>query len=616
MMRDARSPGIFGKDHELPFRLRDIAIASTALIATAPVVAVAAAAIKADSPGPVFFKQPRVGRHGKPFQIYKLRSMTVSNAAAGIASDSDPRITTVGRFLRKWKIDELPQLFNVLRGEMSLVGPRPELSRYVDEWPAEQKSIALSLRPGVTDTASLYFRNEDQLLAQEEDPHSFYLRSIMPKKLDMNVEYALSRSFRGDLRILASTAVKVLFGARGEKPERVNAQNDSRNIAPGEDRTVIFSTTTCPGSKSLYRGQLAWMSSRGWIPILVSTPDEHARELAAREQVELRGIPMRREISPLADLVALRRWVSLLREQRPYAVNVGTPKAGLLGSLAAWITRVPKRIYTVRGLRLESESGLRLALLWLAEWLTSAVSTDVIAVSPSLRNELVQRRLVRRDKVQVIGKGSSNGVDADAVAACAQATDPLETRRALGIRDDSFVAAFVGRLGPDKGIDTLLDAAELVGDRNVEWLLVGRSEDQAAARRVEEAGPAVHWINWSDNVWGLLASADVLVLPTLREGFPNVVLEAAAAGVPAVVTRATGAIDSVIHNETGILIDVGDARQLADSVVALARDRELASRLGKAARRYVNEYFAQEPIWKGVEAVLDGVHSPTASGAD
>lgn len=192
-------------------RLFDLTCATIGLLVCAPVFALIALAIKLDSPGPVFFRQVRVGRNGRPFRIHKFRSMHIAvEGQREITVNNDPRVTRSGKLLRKWKLDELPQLIDVLRGAMSLVGPRPEVPRYVELYPSDMRSLILSVRPGITDLASIQFRDENTLLDQAGDPEAVYIHQILPEKLRLQAAYVRERSFFYDLRILWQTVIKVI----------------------------------------------------------------------------------------------------------------------------------------------------------------------------------------------------------------------------------------------------------------------------------------------------------------------------------------------------------------------------------------------------------------------
>lgn len=186
-------------------RLFDIAASCIGLLLLAPVLLGIAVWIKRDSPGPVFFRQQRIGRHGEPFRIYKFRSMRQDNAGLQITVGADDRITRSGHFIRVYKLDELPQLINVLLGDMSIVGPRPEVPRYVALYPADVRAEVLSVRPGITDLASVQYRSESTLLAQSSNPEQTYVDTILPAKLALCRQYVRERSFWLDLRIIGMT---------------------------------------------------------------------------------------------------------------------------------------------------------------------------------------------------------------------------------------------------------------------------------------------------------------------------------------------------------------------------------------------------------------------------
>lgn len=188
-------------------RALDVALATVGLVVTSPIVLVAAIAVKLDSPGPALYNGVRVGRDGRTFQIHKLRTMRMS-AGPSVTAGDDLRITRTGRFLRRTKLDELPQLFNVLKGDMSLVGPRPEDPKYVAMYTPEQRRV-LAVRPGITGPAVLAYINEEELL-RGEDVESAYVTRVMPAKLELDLKYVADASLGGDLRILGRTVARVL----------------------------------------------------------------------------------------------------------------------------------------------------------------------------------------------------------------------------------------------------------------------------------------------------------------------------------------------------------------------------------------------------------------------
>lgn len=188
----------------------DVIAASLGLLVLSPALLAIAILIKLDSPGPVFFRQRRVGRRGRLFRIHKFRTMVVGTGEAPqLTVGDDRRITRIGRFLRRAKLDELPQLIDVVVGNMSLVGPRPEVPKYVSMWPPEMRELILSVKPGITDLASIEYRNESALLAEAADPELAYVEQILPVKLGYYRRYVETRTLWGDVRIILRTLASI-----------------------------------------------------------------------------------------------------------------------------------------------------------------------------------------------------------------------------------------------------------------------------------------------------------------------------------------------------------------------------------------------------------------------
>jgi lipopolysaccharide/colanic/teichoic acid biosynthesis glycosyltransferase len=208
-------------------RLLDLIASVLVLIAAAPLMLLLAMAVKVQDDGPIFFRQQRVGRNGCLFTLWKFRSMRIRNQGAPITSSGDRRITPLGRFLRRYKLDELPQLWNVLRGDMSLIGPRPEVPHFVvagdPVWQAVHR-----VRPGITDVATLVYRDEERILAGYDDPERAYRDAVLPAKLALNLEYLRQRSLGRDLKLLALT-IRYSFVRDGFDPDRIRHALLSRN---------------------------------------------------------------------------------------------------------------------------------------------------------------------------------------------------------------------------------------------------------------------------------------------------------------------------------------------------------------------------------------------------
>lgn len=196
-------------------RMYDIVFSALGLLVLAPLFIIIAILIKGDSPGPVFYRQTRIGKDGKEFQIYKFRKMheDVGDSGLNLTTTNDPRLTRIGAWLRKTKIDELPQALNVLKGDMAVVGPRPETPNYVEIYTPEQRQV-LKVKPGITDYASIYFIDEGDLLEQAADTEKYYIEAIMPQKIRLNIKYIQDMSFNTDMKIIYKT-FRNLFASLG-----------------------------------------------------------------------------------------------------------------------------------------------------------------------------------------------------------------------------------------------------------------------------------------------------------------------------------------------------------------------------------------------------------------
>lgn len=323
-------------------------------------------------------------------------------------------------------------------------------------------------------------------------------------------------------------------------------------------------------------------------------------DVARRLGITVHEAPLRRTISPFSDLRALGRLIRVIRTSEPDIVHSHTPKAGLLGSLAAWLTRRRGRVYTVRGLPYVTATGLTRRLLMESERMACRCVHRVICVSSSIQDRLVGDRLCAAGKSIVPGAGSAQGVDArerfdPARADLAVAADRL--RRSLGIGEDARIVGFVGRLTQDKGIRELNRIWEsLRSERNRHLVILGpRGEPRSGLSDEELDEPIrderVHYVGFADEIERYYRLFDCLLFPSHREGMPNVVLESAAMQVPVVAWDTIGVRDAVVHAETGFLVPFGDLDGFIGRAGNVLDDPDLRSRLGKRARTWVLESF-------------------------
>jgi glycosyltransferase involved in cell wall biosynthesis len=356
----------------------------------------------------------------------------------------------------------------------------------------------------------------------------------------------------------------------------------------------ITSAQTC----LVLRGRLRALQQAGFEVTLACSPGDLLIVTARDEGVAFSSIPMHRGIAPLADLRAFVSIFLLLRRLRPAITDFSTPKAGLLGNLAAWMLGVPHRVYTLRGLKLESTRGIKRRVLLWSERIAAACAHRVLCNSASLRAEARALRIAGEGKLCTLGEGSSNGVDTDRFS-----PGHSSIRRDLGIAEEDMVLGFVGRLTRDKGIPELMEAFELILEKSphCRLLLVGwfdESEDALSSswqRRIFDHA-RVYYTGYVADTAPYYRAMDLLILPTHREGFPNVALEAAASGLPIVTTESTGARDAVLPELTGLLIPPQYPKAIAEAALTLIHDEEKRRRMGIAARAWVLEKFAQEKV--------------------
>ena len=354
--------------------------------------------------------------------------------------------------------------------------------------------------------------------------------------------------------------------------------------------------STVPTSLNIFcKGMLREMSNY-YDVVAVTSPGEEMDEIAGREQVRCIPVVMHREINPVADLRSLVNLILVFRRERPDAVHSFTPKAGLLCMMAAKIARVPVRIHTFTGLVWPTATGIKRMIIRTTDRLTCACASHIIAEGQGVRSDLINGGITRKP-VSVLGYGNVRGIDSDYWR---PAPRPIENER----DSSSLSFVYVGRLVPDKGINELIHAFTQLLTRYpaCTLTLVGWLEDATPllppTKQAIDSNPAIRFVDRQEDVRPFYQDADCLVFPSYREGFPNVVLEAGAMGLPAIVTDINGAREIIQHGVNGLIIPPRDAEQLLNAMRYMLQHPNERKRMAEAARGLIVNRFEQKYVRK------------------
>ena len=327
--------------------------------------------------------------------------------------------------------------------------------------------------------------------------------------------------------------------------------------------------------------------------VAVSTPDDELREMAQREGIRVIGVPMRRPIAPLSDIVSLWRLIRVFRRERPTMVHSITPKAGLLSMIAAWVCRVPVRLHTFTGLVFPTAMGLKQRILMLTDRITCACATHIVPEGEGVKADLISYNITRKP-LQVLGYGNVRGVDMQHYSR----TSEVMTAAQSISRSDVFTFVFVGRVVRDKGINELVEAFVRLhqAEPATRLILVGWFEDNLdpvsdQTKQDIERCDAIEAVGSQSDVRPWLAAADALVFPSYREGFPNVVLEAGALDLPSIVTDINGSREIIVHGKNGVIVPPRNAQALLQAMTQFVQNPQATQAMAANARKMIASRF-------------------------
>jgi len=373
--------------------------------------------------------------------------------------------------------------------------------------------------------------------------------------------------------------------------------------------------TTVPLSlDKLLEGQLRFMSTHFEV-IAVSSEKAYLEQIGKRENVATFHLEMTRKITPIKDLFAVYKLYLFFKREKPHIVHTHTPKAGILGMLAAKLARVPHRLHTVAGLPLLETKGIKRKVLDLVEELTYACATKVFPNSNGLLHLILENNYCVATKLAVIANGSSNGINTSHFDVTHfTAIENTILRKKLGIEKDDFVFIFVGRLVKDKGINELIAAFSILAKEknNLKLLLVGPFEpdlDPVATSTLKaiQTHVAIRHVGYQQDVRPYFAIANCLAFPSYREGFPNVVMQAGAMQIPAIVSDINGCNEIIRNQENGLLVPAKSIPLLLKAMQLIVEDATLYSRLQRQSRGSIVSRFEQKIVWEAILREYEGL---------
>lgn len=382
----------------------------------------------------------------------------------------------------------------------------------------------------------------------------------------------------------------------------------------------LIRITTVPISfKVLLKGQLRFMASNGFDVKGVSSEGEELREVRENEGIVMEAINMSRKITPFQDLKSLWKMWNFLRKEKPQIVHTHTPKAGIIGMLAARLAGVPHRLHTVAGLPLMEATGIKRKILNFVEKLTYSSATRVYPNSKGLYDFILQNNFTQSNKLKIIGNGSSNGINTVFFSPVqVSEIENVALREKLNIQPDDFVFVFVGRIVSDKGINELIKAfSELQTAENnqltsIKLLLVGGLESDLDPLNPETLAEInqnrdIISVGFQQDVRPFFAISDALAFPSYREGFPNVVMQAGAMGLPSIVSDINGCNEIIVEGENGLIIPPKNVEKLKEKMLTLARDKNLYIKLKENSRRMIENRYEQSVVWKALLEEYEGL---------
>ncbi len=585
-------------------RAFDLTCATIGLCLVSPILLLISVCSKLADGGPVFYVSERIGRGGQPFRFWKFRTMVVGADQKGraITVGGDRRITPIGHWLRKLKLDELPQLINVIRGEMSLVGPRPEVPKYVSQYTEQQRQI-LEIIPGITDPSSLKYRDENDLLAASADPEETYLNKIMPDKIQLSLDYAKSATVGSDLLVIVQTMLAV-FSRR------------STPVVADQDHplTICLLSAEHPAQdKRVFQKEGVSLAAAGFCVIHLCPAAEETREMV--DGVEI--ITYTRRPGKVSRLLYLPKLFARARALQADAYHCNEPDSWLVGVALRILCRkvvvfdchehYPGQV--IRWLpKLVAPLGAWLTQFYLQ--LMGLLTHRIVLAKYSIADDFSWSRhrqlVVLNTTALKTTQSKLSGVD----------------QSPLGKDSQVFTFVHIGVIRRERGSEELLHAMRILRERGITHarvVIVGEFKDgseqdfceKATAFGIRESIDIHHWLPF-DEAFAHVSRADAGLILFQKHlsnnvrGMPHKMFDYMCASLPVIAPDFAPDIAGVLQEaDAGILIDTGDPEKLADAMQSLMESEELTKRLGENGKNAVLQKYHWE---RDAEKLIEAYH--------
>ncbi|MBO4468542.1 MAG: sugar transferase [Clostridia bacterium] len=573
-------------------RIFDFSVALVFLLLLSPLILLVSLAIVIDSRGGVFFRQERVTTYDRHFYIYKFRTM-VSDAerlGAQITVDGDNRITRVGRFLRKLHLDEVPQLFNVLKGDMSFVGTRPEVPKYVDAYTDEMLATLL-LPAGITSLASIMYKDENSLISDADDVDDVYINKILPDKMKYNLEAIRKFGFFHDVGIMFKTFFSVFI------------KEDSSTVSKDANRVLIIAEDA--RSLILTRKELLEEILKNGYAIDVFIPEDLYCDTLREMGLNVFDVSFdRRSTNPFADLKLLKKYKSMTKVKYDFAVTYSI-KPNIYGGMAMKKKKIPYYINVTGTGSAFYNGGLIKTIIKLLYKPSSRHAAGVFFENSEDRDTFVKSRLCKPERTHVFSGAGINTAEFEPA--------PFPENHIV-----KFL--YIGRLMEEKGIEDLYPVIKKFSENHIaaDFEFLGDFEDEYKASFEKFlALDNVVYHGYQTNVKDYIAASNCLILPSYHEGMANVLLEAGALARPLIVSDIAGCREAVEDGVNGYLFKVKDSAAIEkalDKFLALSLDEQ--RQMGQRSREHIVKNFERKNVVAKATSVMGvkkKIDQPTAT---